>query len=247
MKTFVPVQRLPAGRGFSSRSVEHEWLDEHQLDPDELAKVLHDLARFNRALIGTFPIFMWLNATLSKRPGDEPLRLLDVGCGNGALLRSIRRWADRRRLDIELLGLDANGDAIQIARAASGPGDRISFEIADVLNFRPSQPIDIIVNSLLAHHLRDGEIVGLLRWMDGNARRGWLVCDLHRHPLPYHVIGLAGLVSPIHPLVISDGKISVRRALTRSEWQSRLDEAGIPRDAAAPRWFLFRWLVGRSR
>jgi len=37
----------------------------------------------------------------------------------------------------------------------------------------------------------------------------------------------------------------VARALVRSEWLARLDEAGIPRQSVTIRWFLFRYLIGR--
>jgi hypothetical protein len=85
------------------------------------------------------------------------------------------------------------------------------------------------------------------RWMEGTARKGWLIYDLQRHPLPYHFIGVAGAVLRLHPMVVHDGRISVARSLTRSEWRTRLVVAGIPRDAVELRWFLYRFVIGRMR
>ena len=232
---------------FSRRSEEAEWLDGADLDGAALASVLGDLARFNTAMLGHYPILRWLRRATRDLDPSRPLRLIDAGCGHGDLLRAIRRWADRHRLSIELLGLDLNRETIRIARAATDASARIEFEVADALHFQPREPVDLIVNSLFAHHLTSAAIVDLLRWMEATARRGWLVCDLHRHPLPYHVIGLAGKLWRLHPMVVHDGQISVMRALSRGKWGEHLDAAGIPRQAAAVRWFLFRWLMGRVR
>jgi hypothetical protein len=38
----------------------------------------------------------------------------------------------------------------------------------------PAQPPDLIVSSLLAHHLDNARIVELLRFMETHARHGWL-------------------------------------------------------------------------
>jgi SAM-dependent methyltransferase len=229
---------------FWRRSEEAEWLDESELDAAVLAAVLRDLARFNRAMLGHWPIMRWLARATS--PGER-LSLIDAGCGYGDLLRAIRRWADRRGLALALSGVDVNPETIRIARAATAERERIEFEVADVLRFRPAQPPDLIVCSLLAHHLSDAAIADLLRWVDRTARRGWLVCDLERHPVPYHVIGLAGRLAPLHPTVIHDGRISVARSLTREEWLERLDAAGISRHRVTVRRFLFRHLIGLLR
>ncbi|HEV2300260.1 MAG TPA: methyltransferase domain-containing protein [Stellaceae bacterium] len=234
-------------RDFTRRSNEPEWLDGADLDGEELAAVLRDLASFNRTMLGHYPILNWLGRAIRDLRPERPLNLIDAGCGYGDLLRAIRRWADRRGLEVALLGLDSNKQTIRIARAATDPRERIDFAVADALHFRPAAPVDLIVNSLLAHHLRDTEIVDLLRWMEATARCGWLVCDLQRHPLPYHAIGVAGRLSRLHRTVIHDGQISVMRALSRAEWNAALAAAGIPRRAATVRSFLFRWLIGRQR
>ena len=64
--------------------------------------------------------------------------------------------------------------------------------------------------------------------MEETARKGWLIYDLQRHPAPYYFIGLIGKLTRLHPMVIHDGRISVARSLTRTEW--------LPRDQA--------WLLG---
>ena len=231
----------------SRRSGEAEWLDGADLHPAELKLVLCDLARFNGAMLGHRPVLTWLNRAVKDAPSTEPLTLLDVGCGYGDLLRAIRRWAERRGVALRLIGIDLSRETIRIARDATGAGDDIDYQPADMFDYRPSVPIDIIVSSLLAHHLSDEAIVKFLRWMEATARRGWFICDLQRHPVPYYFIGLMGRLTRLHKMVIHDGRISVARSLTCREWEMCIAAAGILRGAVDLRWFLFRFAIGRLK
>lgn len=231
----------------SRRSTESERLDSPDMAPNELESVLHDLGRFNGAMFGRTPILRWLRKALARKPGGEATRMVDVGCGYGDLLRAVRRWSRKRGLDVALHGIDLNPETIRIARAATRPEDRIDYHVADVFAYRPEGPVDLVVSSLFAHHLSDNALVHFVRWMDATARRGWLICDLQRHMVPYALIGPLGKLCRVHPIVVSDGRISIARSLTRAEWRERLDEAGIPHQAATIRWFLFRHVIGRLR
>lgn len=234
-------------RDLSVRSSESEWLDSPDIAPDDLALVLADLDRFNRAMLGHWPILRWLAHATRDVPKDRAIVVLDVGCGSGDLLRAIRKWARRSGRAATLIGMDLNPDTISIARAMTPVGDGIRFEVGDVFDYRPGVPIDIIVNSLVAHHLSDRDIAELLGWMEDTARRGWLISDLQRSIVPYAFIGLMGKLTTLHPTVIHDGRISVARALTRAEWRARIADSGMPRDRVTIRWMLYRFLIGRLR
>jgi SAM-dependent methyltransferase len=239
--------RLRVRPDFRQRSDAQEWLDNPAIDPCELAAVLRDLARFNKVLLGHYPVLRWLERAILGSAPSRPLTILDAGCGSGDLLRSIGRWANRRGLAVSLIGIDLNPQTIDVARAAAEAGEQIAFVVGDALRFAPPAPVDLIVNSLLAHHLPDTGVDALLGWMEATAQRGWLIADLQRHPLPYHAIAAAGSLLRVHPVVVTDGQISVTRSLTRTEWERRLAAAGLPPGAATVHWFLFRWLVGRLR
>jgi SAM-dependent methyltransferase len=245
MSTLISTKESP--RDLSRRSGEAEWLDGADVNPEELALVLRDLARFNGAMLGHWPVIDWLRAATKDEAKGRVLTLVDVGCGYGDLLRAIRRWARRRGLTIRLIGLDLNRETVRIAQEATDDIDDIDYQVMDIFDFAPPVPIDFVVSSLLTHHMSDDLIVKFLRWMEHTTRRGWLIYDLQRHPVPFHFIGLMGKLTRLHPIVIHDGRISVARSLTRSEWLARFDEAGISREAVRLRWFLFRFAIGRLR
>ncbi len=228
------------------RSVQSEILDS-RIDTEELAKILRDLARFNGAMMGHWLVLRWLSRAVRDLPPEQPLTLLDVGCGYGDLLRAVRRWARKRGWPMKLIGVDLNPQAIDIARKATDTSDAIEYHAADMFNFKPVGTIDFVTASLVAHHLSDDMIVRFLGWIEAKARRGWVIYDLQRSVVPFYFIALAGLLMRLHSVVTYDGRISVARSLTRDEWEKTIAQAGIASNAVDLRWFMFRFTIERLK
>ncbi len=232
---------------FRRRSHQQEWLDRDDIDPSELKAVLHDLARFNTAFFGHSPILRWLGRILGRERSGPGPTILDIGCGYGDLLRAIRRWANKRNLKPTLLGVDLNPETIRIARDVTDQADRIDFAVMDAFDLPPGRTFDIIVSSLVAHHLSDEKLRDFLVLLERSSTQGWLIYDLQRHRLLYEVIGGASRLARLHPMVTKDGQISVMRSLTRKEWADRIAAAGIELSDVKIRWFLFRFVIERRK
>ena len=215
--------------------------------PQNLGRYLHDLARFNTAFFGHSPILRWLGRILGRKTTGSAPTILDVGCGYGDLLRAIRRWANKRNLKPTLLGVDLNPETIRIAREATDRADQIDFAVMDVFDLPPGRTFDIIVSSLVAHHLSDEKLRDFLVLLERASTQGWLIYDLQRHRLLYEVIGAASRLARLHPMVTKDGQISVMRSLTRKEWIDRIAAAGIELSDVKIRWFLFRFVIERRK
>ncbi len=227
------------------RSDAAEWLDANG-HSSELPAYLHDLAWLNRVGLGPWAIVRWLKHGM-RQVGGKNFGLIDVGCGDGALLRTINRWAMRNGFALELAGIDFDPNTIALACARTSETEAIVFQVADVFEFTPARRPDFIVSSLLAHHLDDERIVEFIRWLNANARHGWLIYDLQRSAILHRSIGLIGRPARLHPMVVHDGQISVTRSLTRAEWRDRIRAAGLDPAQVRIDWFLYRLLVSRLR
>ena len=223
----------------AARAATPEWMDADDVDPATFAAVMHDLARVNTVTRARPPTLDWLaRATADGRP----FSVLDVGFGDGDMLRAIQaKFGDRARLT----GIDINPRSGPAAGART-PGGGIDYRTGDA--FALPDRYDYIVSSLTAHHMDDAGIVDFLRWMEASAVRGWFVNDLHRHWIAWRGFAALAWVARWHDFVAHDGAVSVTRAFRRADWERLLHAAAIPRDVVTVRWHLpFRWCVGRLR
>jgi len=187
---------------------------------EELRACLHDIARVDRVTFAYRPTISWLEKLMAAHPeSTRPLRVVDVGCGYGDMLRRIHSWAAKRGNAVELTGIDLNPDAIRAAREATPPAQRIEWIVGDALSDAATGKIDVVVSSLLTHHLTDSQIVQFVQWMERTARRGWFINDLHRRPVPYHLFRLLARFTNWHRFVKNDGPVSIRRSFVVEDWQ----------------------------
>jgi SAM-dependent methyltransferase len=164
------------------------------------------------------------------------------------MLRAIHAWAVRAGLCPRLIGIDLSPSSEPAARAATDPALGIDYRTGDVFDFAPDQPIDLVVSSLVAHHMSDEQLVRFIRWMEATTRRGWFINDLHRHPAAFYGFQALSAAAGWHRFVRHDGPISVARAFRRADWDRLLAAAAIPPAAVTIEWrFPFRICVGRVR
>ena len=227
----------------SHRAEQEEQMDAPDLPEQVYAQVLSGLNRINIATLAMRPTLGFLRRAL--RPG-EPFRLLDVGYGDGGMLRSIFRWSKRRGHSCELVGIDLNTRSEAVARERHPSGAPISYRTGDYADLA-SERWDFIVSSLVTHHMSEAERLAFLGFMDRHARLGWFVNDLHRHALAYHGFPLLARLLGVHRIVRQDGQLSIARSFRPQEWRSMLQAAGLADTARVRRIFPFRLCVERIR
>lgn len=141
-------------------------LDPHAVD-DLLLRVHTELQRLNeefqqgrRVLALLRPLLDTLRATGAPRP----LRVVDVGCGLGFVVRWLAAHGQLGD-DVELLGCDMNRALIEAASEVARH-ERLpcAFRLANA--FALEQPATVFLSTGVVHHFR-GE--GLLRFFQGQA------------------------------------------------------------------------------
>jgi 2-polyprenyl-3-methyl-5-hydroxy-6-metoxy-1,4-benzoquinol methylase len=225
------------------RSRQDEQMDSPDLDPAVYEKVLHDLARVNRWTFTARPVLAYMKRAIGEA---KAFRLMDVGFGDGDILRAIARWARGRGIAADLVGVDLNEKSVAAARAATPADLAIDYRAGDYLG--QAGPFDFIISSQVTHHMTDDQLLGFLRHMEAEARMGWLICDLHRHGFAHWGFPLLARLLMVHRIVREDGRLSIARSFRTADWEAYLAEAGIPRAAVTiARRFPFRLCVERIR
>ena len=230
-------------KSLAVRSRQEEQMDAADLDAATYAQVLRGLARVNRWTFTGHSVLPFLKRFAGRLDGFS---LLDVGFGQGDMLRAIARWARKRGIEARLVGVDLNPRSAPIARAATSAGLNIDFRTGDYAD--QGDRFDYIVSSQVAHHMTDAQLTAFIRHMEDTALRGWVIGDLHRHRLSYQFYPLLARAMGVHRIVREDGQLSIVRSFRPAEWTSILAGAGLsPEQFRIVRRFPFRLTVERDR
>ena len=223
-----------------------EEMDAATLPPGRYARVLADLSRINALTLAPRPTLGFLERVRARGAGDRPWRILDVGFGAGDMLVRIARWGERRGVALDLAGVDLNPKSEAVAEARLGGRARlVTGDYRDLAG----QGWDIILSSLVSHHMTPAQRAEFLRFMESEAARGWLVNDLHRRRLPFAGYPLLATLAWVDPIVRRDGQRSVGRSFRPAEWAAMLGEAlpDVASNCRIFRSFPYRLCVERIR
>lgn len=248
----------------ATRAIADELMDADDLDAATYASVVHDLAKVNTLTLARRPTLAFLQdvfvarlravaAAYDKIHGGVrthyfapvPLRILDVGFGDGDMLRRIARWGRHRKVTLDLVGIDLNPRSALAASEATPPDMAIDFRTGDYADLA-GEGWDVIISSLVAHHMTHDQLVTFIRFMDAEAKAGWFINDLHRHAFAFLGFPLLATIMRWHPIVKHDGQLSIARSYRPAEWPPILAEAGVS-DVTVQRKFPFRLSVSKIR
>lgn len=201
---------------FQHRTDKAEIMDDFELKGHELEVVLKDLNNVNKRLGGYKITIDGIKKLIPQQ--NQPLKIADVGCGSGENLRQIAKWAKRQQISVELYGIDANLNSINLAKSLSTEFDNISFIQQNVFNenFNKHQ-FDVICLSLTLHHFKDKDIHRLLPILYQNSNLGVVINDLQRHWLAYVLFQLYSSVFMKSKIAKHDGKVSILRGFRKNE------------------------------
>jgi 2-polyprenyl-3-methyl-5-hydroxy-6-metoxy-1,4-benzoquinol methylase len=226
-----------------TRSRQAEQMDSADLDAATYAIVLRDLAAVNRVTMSGRPTLSFLDRAVGAA---KRLKVLDVGYGQGDMLRRIARWAKKRGIAAELVGIDLNANSAPTARAATPPDMRIDYRTGDYADLAGGG-FDIVLSSFVTHHMSEPELLAFLAFMEAESVRGWLVNDLHRHRFAYAGYPVLARLMGWHRIVRQDGQLSIARSFRPADWHELLARAGLDGVAQVLRRFPFRLCVERIR
>lgn len=229
--------------GFKKRSDEFEIMDDMTMEGKELRRTLDLLASINLWLGGNSLTLDGVTKILESQPSDKPIRIVDLGCGNGDMLRQLQRFGAKSGYQFELTGIDANRDSIAYAEELSASMANVSFKTLNIFSKEFEElEYDIAIATLFMHHFSDGEITKLVSDIKNKSRMGVLVNDLHRSEMAYALFWVLSLFFR-NKVARNDGLVSIRKAFRRSDLENYARQ--IPGKSSIQwRWaFRYQWII----
>jgi len=202
----------PAGR---------EALDARDFEQRVAETTLREIGRTNALFGGHAAVAFGLRELVHGLPPAKPITVLDIGAGDCDVTDRARGVLGTRRT--KSFALDHHRAAARMCRVRAVPtvvGDMWHLPV------RPAS-VDIILVSLVLHHVARSDAPAFLSQLDQAARLGVVVTDLRRSLLAAAGFALAGRVLGFHDVTRQDGQISIRRGFTAAELGRLLASAGI--------------------
>lgn len=229
----------------STRTNKSEIMDDFTLQGNELEKTLNDLDNINKWLGGNKITMQGIKKLLRDHPGDRPVHIVDVGCGNGAILREIATWGRTMPYKLQLTGIDANPHAIQIAERLSEYYPEIHYSSLNIFSdeFRTKQ-FDIVLCTLTLHHFKDVEIREIMVNFYRQSNIGVVINDLHRSKQAYFLFRAFCRVFIRNKIAREDGLTSVLRGFKRKELKNFAGTIPARKQEIKWKWaYRFLWII----
>ncbi len=229
----------------SKRSEQAEIMDDFDLQGIELEQTLTDLENINRWLGGNNITLNGIKKLIDRVPSESVIRIADVGCGSGAILREIAKWGRVKNKKLELIGIDANTHAIEIAQRRSAYFPEIKFSNLNIFSEEYQQKsFDIVLCTLTLHHFKNDQILRLLNTFKDQARLGIVVNDLQRSKLAYFLFQIFCKVFINNEIARKDGLISILRGFRRKDLMNLAIHFPEQKHSIQWKWaFRYRWIL----
>ncbi len=219
-------------------------MDDFNLKGEEMKELLSDLRRVNKLLGGTATTISGLDHFFHDHDLCENITILDVGCGDGEMLRNCSRWASKRGVKIQLVGVDGNPNILNEARKRSEGFDNLSYRTVDVFSGEDELPeFDIALCTLFLHHFSEEQIIDLLNRLHLKAHAGVIVNDLHRSRWAFGLFRIFSRLILKTKIARHDGLVSIARGFKRKELKN-LSNQITGKHRIQWRWaFRYQWLI----
>ncbi|WP_324755688.1 methyltransferase domain-containing protein [Sphingobacterium thalpophilum] len=233
------------GINIKYRTAQTEIMDDFSLEGTELRTTLDQLSLINRFLGGNSTTLNGVKKLLAKTGTVQTIMVIDIGCGNGDMLRILSDYGFQNNIDFKMVGIDANSFTIDYARKLSGDYPNISYRCADVFeeNFETAS-FDIVLCTLTLHHFNDEKIVHFMRVLSRLARVGVVINDLQRSKIAYRLFQTICFLFRLNKMTKDDGLISILRGFKKCELERLAKQLHLKNYSLHWKWaFRYQWII----
>jgi len=227
------------------RTNDSEIMDDFTLEGDELKEALDKIASINQFLGGNQLTINGVKNLLGKCKRGTTITIIDVGCGNGDMLRRLADYGLKKQLIFQLIGVDANLFTVNYARQLSKDYTNINYVSVDIFDesFKELK-YDIVLCTLTLHHFSNQEINLILPTFLKNARIGLVINDLHRSWISYRLFQALCFVFGLNEMSKVDGLTSILRGFKKQELITFSENLFLKKYNVKWKWvFRYQWIV----
>ena len=229
-----------------NRSQEVEIMDDLDMTGELLIDTLDRIAQINRYLGGNKLTLSGLKEVLPGLSTEKVYTIVDLGCGNGDMLRKIADFGKKKGIQFKLIGVDANKTTSQYAKVLSEKYDNIEFHHLDVFSKDFAEmEYDIALSTLFLHHFGDDKAVHLVKQLMKRASIGVIVNDLHRNRIAYYLFSIIATIVG-NPMVKKDGLISILRGYKRIDLEKYAEQVGYTSSIKWKWAFRYQWIIKKK-
>lgn len=229
----------------SKRSEAPEIMDNFSMEGEVLKDALNKIARINQLLGGNKLTLKGVRHLIKTLGAAREISILDVGCGNGDMLRKLADYAAKNNFNFKLTGIDANPFTVNHAEKLSLEYPNISYVCANIFEeIRQERKYDVILCTLTLHHFKDTEILELIEGFQSKAKMGIVVNDLHRSAIAYYLFKLICFIFGLNAMSREDGLVSILRGFKKKDLIEYSRQLQLKEYTLCWKWaFRYQWII----
>jgi SAM-dependent methyltransferase len=230
------------------RSQQVEIMDDLDFQGEEMKNLLGDLKYVNKWLGGNKVTLDGIEKLLRGNSKKEPITILDIGCGDGQLLRNCAKYAENNGLKLKCIGLDFNKNILEYAENQSKDFPNIKFQKVDVFLEEELIPnCDIAVCTLFLHHFSDESIAELLKILLKKSNNGLVINDLQRSRIAFNLFKIVSNLFLKTDTAKHDGLVSIARGFKKDELEHISKKIPNQKSEIHWRWaFRYQWILKKT-
>jgi 2-polyprenyl-3-methyl-5-hydroxy-6-metoxy-1,4-benzoquinol methylase len=222
-----------------------EIMDDFALEGEILRDALDKIAKINQLLGGNKLTLQGVQSLMNKVSANKEVTIVDIGCGNGDMLRALSDYASNNNLNFKLIGIDANQFTINHAKELSKQYQNITYQCEDIFDDKfKNLKYDIVLCTLTLHHFKDAEIIKLVSVFNENASIGIVINDLQRSALAYRLFQVLCFVFRLNKMSREDGLVSILRGFKKEELDNFSKKINLKKYSIQWKWaFRYQWII----
>lgn len=232
-------------RDLTLRATEQELMDDPEISQVDLKNALIDISRVNKLLGGNRITIKALERLFDENPSKKEWTIVDVGCGDGEMLRLISDYFKTKNLFLKLVGFDLSPQSIAIGEKLSSAYQDIELKVKDILTIdNESFDCDILICTLTLHHFRDQEVFVFMKQFVALAQVAVVINDLERSKIAYQLFRLFSCIFIKSHIAKNDGLVSIASAFKKQELKIVAQQLELNHSEITWKWaFRYLWLI----